>query len=52
MGYRKGNKIFYVSPTNWQGEDAFVANHIHKWDDHWKYVNVAFEEVLNLDDDL
>jgi hypothetical protein len=52
MGYQKGNKIFSVFPTNWQGEEEFVANHIHEWDDHWKVVNTSFEEVLNTDEDL
>jgi hypothetical protein len=34
MGFQKGDKVFYVSPTNWQGEEAFVADHIHEWDNH------------------
>jgi hypothetical protein len=34
MGYQKGDKMFYVFPTNWKGEEEFVANHIHKWDIH------------------
>ncbi len=44
--------MFYVSPTNWQGEEEFVANHIHEWDDHWKALNASFEEALNVDEDL
>jgi len=36
MGYREGDKVLYVSPINWQGEEAFVVDHIHEWDDHWK----------------
>jgi hypothetical protein len=47
MGFREGDKVFYVFPTNWQGEQAFVADHIHEWDDHWKDVNASFEEGLN-----
>jgi hypothetical protein len=52
MGYQEGDKVFYVFPTNWQGEEAFVANHIHEWDDHWKAVNASLEERLNSDEDL
>jgi hypothetical protein len=32
MGYQEGNDVFYVSPMNWQGEEAFVTDHIHEWD--------------------
>ncbi len=34
------------------GEEAFVADHIHEWDDHWKVVNASFEEGLNANEDL
>jgi hypothetical protein len=51
MGYQKGDKVFYIPPTNWQGE-AFVANHIHEWDDHWKVVNASLEKGLNSDENL
>ncbi len=44
--------MFYVSPTNWQREEEFVAYHIHEWDDHWKALNASFEEALNADEDL
>jgi hypothetical protein len=52
MAYRKGDKKIYISPTNWQGEEAFVVDHIHEWDNHWKVVNASFNEGLNLDEDL
>ncbi len=52
MGYGEGDKVFYVYPTNWQGEEAFVIDHIHEWDDHWKVVNASFEEGLNSDENL
>ncbi len=52
MGYQESNKGLYIFPTNWQGEEAFVANHIHEWDDHWKAMNASFEEGLNSDEDL
>jgi hypothetical protein len=44
--------LFFVSPTNWKGEEEFVANHIHEWDVHWKVVNASFEEALNVYEDL
>jgi hypothetical protein len=48
MGYREGDKMFYVFFTNWQKEEKFVVDHIHHWDDHWKVImNASFEEVLN-----
>jgi len=25
MGYRQGEKVFFVSPTNWQGEKIIVS---------------------------
>jgi len=52
MDYQKGDNFFYVFPTNWQGEEAFVADHIHEWDDHEKTVNASFDEALNVDEDL
>jgi hypothetical protein len=52
MGYRKGNKVFYVSPINKKGEEEYVENHIQKWDVHWKAVNDSFEESLSSDVDL
>jgi len=27
IGYKKGDKILYVSPTNMQGEEEFVDNY-------------------------
>jgi hypothetical protein len=42
MGYWKGDKVFYVFLTNWQREEAFIANHIHEWDNHWKATCIIF----------
>jgi len=39
----KATKFFYVFTTNEQGEQAFVVDHTHEWDDHWKVVNASFE---------
>jgi hypothetical protein len=44
--------MFYVSPMNWKGEEEFVIDHIHEWDNHWKAMNASFEEVLNVDENL
>jgi hypothetical protein len=43
---------FFVFLTNSQGEEAFVVDHIHEWDNHWKVVYASFEEGLNLNEDL
>jgi hypothetical protein len=32
MGYQEGDKIFYVSTTNWQGEEALVDTCEEGWD--------------------
>ncbi len=52
MAYGEGEKVLCLSPTNQQGEEAFVVYHIHEWDKHWKGVNASFEKGLNLDEDL
>jgi hypothetical protein len=43
---------FYMYLHKLAGEEAFVADHIHEWDDHWKVVNASFEEGLNANEDL
>jgi hypothetical protein len=47
MVYLESNKVFYISPTNWKGEEEFIANHIYEWDFHWKVMNASFEEAFN-----
>jgi hypothetical protein len=27
MGYKEGEKKYYVSPTNWKGEEEYVTPH-------------------------
>ncbi len=49
MGYKEGDKVFYVSATNWQGEEAFVDAYEGGWDQHWKVVNDEFEVFLKGD---
>jgi hypothetical protein len=34
------------------GEEAFVADHIHEWDNHWKVMDASFEEGMNANEDL
>lgn len=51
MGYRQG-EVFFVSPTNWQGEDIFVSTVEYSWGPLWKEKNNRFEEFLQADPDL
>jgi hypothetical protein len=46
MGYRQGEKVFFVSPTNWQGEEIFVPSIEASWGPLWKEKNDKFEEFL------
>jgi len=59
IGYRKGDKVFYVPPTNWYMEEAFVVDHIHEWEGYecitwrgverrWKSIEVQWENDLCL----
>jgi hypothetical protein len=34
IGYNEGDKIFYVSPLNWKGEEQFVDSYINFWNAH------------------
>jgi predicted ABC-class ATPase len=34
MGYKEGDKVFYVSTTNWQGEETLVNSYEEGWDCH------------------
>lgn len=49
MGYQEGDKIFYVSTTNWQGEEALVDTCEEGWDQHWKVANDEFEVFMKGD---
>jgi hypothetical protein len=31
MGYKQGEKVLYVSPINWQGEDIVVSTIESLW---------------------
>jgi hypothetical protein len=52
MVYWKGEKAFYVSSTNWQGEDEYVCNHVDYWSSLWKEKNAKFEKFLAEDSHL
>ncbi len=53
MGYREGDKIFYVSTTNNKGVEKFVIHVLFdSWDIHWQAKNVKFEEYLKANLDL
>ncbi len=52
MGYSLGEKVFFVSPTNWQGEKVFVYFVEASWGPLWKEKNDKFEDFLHGDVDL
>ncbi len=52
MGYQKGEKTFYVSPTNWKGEEEGVISHIGAQGLLWHEKNVCFKAFLQDDQDL
>ncbi len=35
MGYKKGDKVFYLFPMNQKGEEEDVVLHHDTWDEHW-----------------
>jgi hypothetical protein len=53
MGYREGDKIFYVFTTNNKGVEKFVIPKLFdSWDIHWQAKNVKFEEYFKVDLDI
>jgi hypothetical protein len=34
MGYKEGDKVFYLSLTSWKGEGHDVSSHNGTWDEH------------------
>lgn len=32
--YHEGEKVFYVSPLNWKGEEEFVDSYVNSWNAH------------------
>jgi hypothetical protein len=53
MGYREGDKVFYVSTTNNKGVEKLVIPELFdSWDIQWQAKNAKFEEYLKADLDL
>ncbi len=53
LGYREGDKVFYVSQSNNLEEDMDVTPKIeHGQDAHQKERNMEFEKFLKVDVDL
>jgi hypothetical protein len=46
MGYKQGENVLFVSPTNWQGDEIDVSNVESSWGPIWKEKNDRFEEFL------
>ncbi len=51
-GLQIGGKMFFVSPTNWQGQEIFVSSVEALWGPLWKEKNDKFEEFLQGSMDL
>jgi hypothetical protein len=51
MGYRQ-MEVFFVSPTNWQGEEIYVSTIEDSWGPLWKEKNNKFEEFFKGDLDF
>ncbi len=46
-GYKEGNKVFFVSSTNWQGGVESIVGYEMEWNSQWKSKNDRFEEFLH-----
>ena len=52
-GYRDGASVFYVSTTNFQGQEKVVTEAERaKWSAHWRTRDQEFEEFLSRDPEL
>lgn len=53
MGYRDGDRVFYVSTTNENGVSQSIDDSIlASWNDHWQERNNEFERFLESDSDF
>jgi hypothetical protein len=52
MRYTERDMVFYLSLTNWKGEEQDVSLHSGTWDEHWVVENEQFEKVLKKDPNL
>lgn len=51
-GYKEGDKVFYVSPTNQQGGLESIVGFEIKWNNQWKSKNDRFKEILHSNPNL
>jgi hypothetical protein len=51
MGYRQG-EVFFVSPTNWQGEEIIISTIESWWGPLWKEKKDRYQELLQGNPDL
>ncbi len=45
-GYWEGERAFYVSSKNQQGEEQYVCNHVDTWNCFWKEKNAELETFM------
>jgi hypothetical protein len=45
-GYRKGERVFCISSTNWKGDEEKECTYIDTWSSIWKEKNAEFEKFL------
>jgi hypothetical protein len=45
-GLLGGERAFYVSSTNCQGEENYLHNYVDIWSSFWKEKNVEFKKFL------
>ncbi len=50
--YKEFDKVFYVSPLNWRGEEEFLETYQVSRNGHWRSKNKKFENFLLLDPNL
>ncbi len=50
--YRKGDKVFYISPLNQKGQEELQDQCMCIWNQHWKSKNKKFETMLFVDPNL
>ncbi len=47
--YHKGDKVFYVSPLNWKGEEEFIDSYVDSWNAHYRSKNDIFDLTFLLE---
>jgi hypothetical protein len=46
FGYQEGDKVFYVSPLEWKGQEELVDGHEVSWNAHKHLKNQRFEDTF------